>query len=93
MEQLLEERERDLELAARIGQTLLEKNRQLIEQVTFFLNSLETNYFLKVTIKSLNIMLKYMFIKRILDLELQSNPIFFIIMNTVRNPIRFHVKL
>lgn len=33
MEQLLEERERDLELAARIGQTLLEKNRQLIEQV------------------------------------------------------------
>ena len=34
MEQLLEERERDLELAARIGQTLLEKNRQLIEQVT-----------------------------------------------------------
>ena len=45
MEQLLEERERDLELAARIGQTLLEKNRQLIEQVTFFLNSLETNFF------------------------------------------------
>ena len=33
MEQLLEERERDLERAARIGQTLLEKNRQLIEQV------------------------------------------------------------
>lgn len=35
LEQLLEERERDLELAARIGQTLLEKNRQLAEQVIF----------------------------------------------------------
>ena len=33
LEQLLEERERDLELAARIGQTLLEKNRQLADQV------------------------------------------------------------
>lgn len=33
LESLLEERERDLELAARIGQTLLEKNRQLVEQV------------------------------------------------------------
>lgn len=35
LEQLLEERERDLELAARIGQTLLEKNRQLADQVIF----------------------------------------------------------
>ena len=35
LEQLLEERERDLELAARIGQTLLEKNRQLADQVKF----------------------------------------------------------
>ena len=34
LESLLEERERDLELAARIGQTLLEKNRQLVEQVS-----------------------------------------------------------
>ena len=34
LESLLEERERDLELAARIGQTLLEKNRELVEQVT-----------------------------------------------------------
>lgn len=34
LEQLLEERERDLELAARIGQTLLEKNRQLADQVS-----------------------------------------------------------
>ena len=33
LEQLLEERERDLELAARIGQTLLEKNRELATQV------------------------------------------------------------
>lgn len=33
LESLLEERERDLELAARIGQTLLEKNRQLVDQV------------------------------------------------------------
>ena len=33
LESLLEERERDLELAARIGQTLLEKNRELVEQV------------------------------------------------------------
>jgi len=37
LESLLEERERDLELAARIGQTLLEKNRQLVEQVSFCL--------------------------------------------------------
>ncbi len=29
---LLEEKERDLELAARIGQTLLEKNKQLIQR-------------------------------------------------------------
>ena len=35
LEQLLEERERDLELAARIGQTLLEKNRELASQVKF----------------------------------------------------------
>ena len=34
LESLLEERERDLELAARIGQTLLAKNRELVEQVT-----------------------------------------------------------
>ena len=36
LESLLEERERDLELAARIGQTLLEKNRQLVDQVSNF---------------------------------------------------------
>ena len=36
LEQLLEERERDLELAARIGQTLLEKNRELANQVWIF---------------------------------------------------------
>ena len=29
---LLEEKERDLELAARIGQTLLEKNKELLQR-------------------------------------------------------------
>ena len=51
LESLLEERERDLELAARIGQTLLEKNRQLVDQVSNFapLRGSPTNSHLKIS--------------------------------------------